>query len=399
MTGPGADDSGGARVLVVDDNPMNRDLLARRVARLGHTVALAEHGRAAVDQLAAAPFDIVLLDVEMPELNGYEVLAWLKADPERARIPVIMISAVHDAEDIARCIELGADDFLPKPFDPLLLKARLGASLAKKRLHDRERLYAESLERELELGRRIQTSFLPDALPAPPGYEVAARFRAARQVSGDFYDAFAPPGRAELVLVVGDVCGKGVAAALFMAVLRSLVRVLADEWALARPAAGDGTALLERMARLINRQIAETHGDTNMFATMFLGVLDPADGHLVYLNAGHDPPLVLGPRGATARLGPTGPAVGLLPGLEFRVAAAALEPGALLCAYTDGVPEHRSAAGALYGEERLLALLAAPAASADALLGRVLADLDGFGAGTEQADDITLLAVRRAPTG
>ena len=399
MTGPGAD-SGGARVLVVDDNPMNRDLLARRVARLGHTVALAEHGRAAVDQLAAAPFDIVLLDVEMPELNGYEVLAWLKADPERARIPVIMISAVHDAEDIARCIELGADDFLPKPFDPLLLKARLGASLAKKRLHDRERLYAESLERELELGRRIQTSFLPDALPAPPGWEIAARFRAARQVSGDFYDAFSPPGRPEVVLVMGDVCGKGVAAALFMAVLRSLVRVLADEWALAAPAAaGDGAALLERMARLINRQIAETHGDTNMFATMFLGVLDLADGRLVYLNAGHDPPVVLDPRGAAQRLGPTGPAVGLLPGLEFRVAAATLAPGALLCAYTDGVPEHRSAAGALYGEERLLALLAAPVPSADALLGRVLADLDVFGAGAEQADDITLLAVRRAATG
>jgi len=398
VTGPAADERG-ARVLVVDDNPMNRDLLARRVARLGHTVVLAEHGRAAVDRLGAESFDIVLLDVEMPELNGYEVLAWLKADPERARIPVIMISAVHDSEDIARCIELGADDFLPKPFDPLLLRARLGASLAKKRLHDRERLYAESLVRELELGRRIQMSFLPDALPAPPGYEVAARFRAARQVSGDFYDAFAPPGRSELVLVVGDVCGKGVAAALFMAVLRSLVRVLADEWALAAPGtAGDGAALLGRMARLINRQIAETHGSTNMFATAFLGVLDPQDGRLEYLNAGHDPPMVLGPSGEAARLGPTGPALGLLPGLEFRVAAATLAPGALLCAYTDGVPEHRSAAGALYGEDRLLAQLAVPAPSADAQLGNLLADLDRFAAGTEQADDITLLAVRRAPT-
>lgn len=399
MTGRGVE-SGAARVLVVDDNPMNRDLLARRVARLGHTVALAEHGRAAVEQLAAAPFDVVLLDVEMPELNGYEVLAWLKADPVRARIPVIMISAVQDAEDVARCIEMGADDFLPKPFDPLLLKARLGASLAKKRLHDRERLYAESLERELDLGRRIQTSFLPGALPAPPGYDVAARFRAARQVSGDFYDAFAPPGRAELVLVVGDVCGKGVAAALFMAVLRSLVRVLTDEWALAAPgAAGDGADLLGRMARLINRQIAETHGSANMFATAFLGILDPRDGRLEYLNAGHDPPVVLGPSGAVARLAPTGPALGLLPGLEFRVAGATLEPGALLCAYTDGVSEYRSAAGAFYGEDRLLAQLAAAAPSADAQLGRLLADLDLFAAGTEQADDITLLAVRRAPTG
>jgi serine phosphatase RsbU (regulator of sigma subunit) len=395
----GAADQAGARVLVVDDNPMNRDLLARRVARLGHAVTTAEHGRAALDQLTATPFDVVLLDVEMPELNGYEVLAWLKADPARARIPVIMISAVHESEDIARCIELGADDFLPKPFDPLLLRARLGASLAKKRLHDRERLYAESLERELELGRRIQTSFLPRTLPAPAGYDVAARFRAARQVSGDFYDAFSPPGRPEVVLVAGDVCGKGVAAALFMAVLRSLVRVLADEWALAPPAAGS-PALLDRMAALINRQIAETHGDASMFATTFLGVLDPAEGRLVYLNAGHDPPVLLGPRGAPpARLAPTGPAVGLLPGLTFRVAETRLEPGGLLCVYTDGVPESRDVAGRFYGEERLLSALASPARSADELLARLLTDLDAFAAGAEQTDDITLLAVRRAHTG
>jgi serine phosphatase RsbU (regulator of sigma subunit) len=395
-----AADSGGARVLVVDDNPMNRDLLARRVARLGHTVALAEHGRDAVTQLEAAPFDIVLLDIEMPELNGYEVLEWLKADPERARIPVIMISAVQETEDIARCIALGADDFLPKPFDPLLLKARLGASLARKRLQDRERIYAESLERELELGRRIQTSFLPDALPAPAGYEIAARFRAARQVSGDFYDAFSPPGRPEVLLVVGDVCGKGVPAALFMAVLRSLVRVLADEWALgAASSPDDGAVLLERTARLVNRQIAETHGATNMFATLFLGVLRPADGRLVYLNAGHDPPVLLDGAGAAVRLAPTGPAVGLLPGLEFQVAEARLEAGGLLCVHTDGVPESRSAAGALYGEARLLARLAATAPSADALLASVLADLDGFAIGAEPADDITLLAVRRTATG
>jgi sigma-B regulation protein RsbU (phosphoserine phosphatase) len=135
-----------------------------------------------------------------------------------------------------------------------------------------------------------------------------------------------------------------------------------------------------------------------MFATAFLGVLDPRDGRLDYLNAGHDPPMVLGPGGEAARLGPTGPALGLLPGLEFRVAGATLAPGALLCAYTDGVPEHRSAAGAFYGEDRLLAQLAAPAPSADAQLGNLLADLDRFAAGTEQADDITLLAVRRAPT-
>ncbi len=388
----------GAHVLVVDDNAMNRDLLARRVERLGHTVGLAENGREALAQLDGAAFDLILLDVTMPEMDGYEVLERLKADPARAHIPVIMISAVDQAEEIARCIALGADDFLPKPFNPLLLKARMGTSLAKKRLHDRERLYAEGLERELELGRRIQTSFLPEALPAPVGYDLAARFRAAMQVSGDFYDAFTPPGRNEVVLVMGDVCGKGVGAALFMAVLRSLVRVLADEWALGGSAAGstDGAGLLDRMARLVNRQIAETHGRTSMFATVFLAVLDPAGGELVYLNAGHEPPVVAARGQVTARLVPTGPALGLLPGLEFRVGRTRLEPGSLLCAFTDGVSECRNAAGELYGEERLLERLVAPGPTTDAVLGTLLQDLDAFAGDAEQADDITMLAVRRS---
>jgi len=387
VTGAASDAPAGARVLIVDDVAMNRELLAKRVARLGHGVTLAENGQQAID-----------LDITMPELDGYEVLARLKADSERAHIPVIMISAVDQTESIARCIELGADDFLPKPFNPQLLKARVGASLAKKRLHDRERLYAASLERELELGRNIQTSFLPTTLPAPPGYELAARFRAARQVSGDFYDAFCPPGRPDVVLVLGDVCGKGVPAALFMAVLRSLVRTLADEWALSSALGGSAVELLERMARLINHQIAETHGATNMFATLFLAVLDPASGGIVYLNAGHDPPVLLDGGGAVARLEPGGPAVGLLPGLEFRVGRAELAPGGLLVGFTDGVSECRSAAGELYGEARLLTRLAAGVGGAEAALAAVVADLDAFAHGAEQADDITMLAVsRRAP--
>lgn len=387
-----------ARVLIVDDVAMNRELLAKRVTRLGHTVALAENGETALARLHAESFDLVLLDVTMPVLDGYEVLTRLKADPERAHIPVIMISAVDQTESIARCIELGADDFLPKPFSPVLLKARVGASLAKKRLHDRERLYAASLERELELGRNIQSSFLPLTLPAPPGYELAARFRAARQVSGDFYDAFCPPGRPEVVLVLGDVCGKGVPAALFMAVLRSLVRALADEWALGSATGGSQAELLERTAQLINHQIAETHGATNMFATLFLAVLDPASGAIVYLNAGHDPPVLLDAAGGVARLDPGGPAVGLLPGLEFRVGRAALAPGGLLVGFTDGVSESRSAAGELYGETRLLARLAAGAGGAETALASVVADLDAFALGAEQADDITMLAVCRSAT-
>ena len=119
-------------ILVVDDDEGNRAMLARRLVRLGFNVATAENGRRALEELRAVKFDLMLLDIQMPELNGYEVLEQLKADPALRDIPVIVLSASDETERVARCIEMGAEDYLPKPFDPVLLQARLGASLEKK---------------------------------------------------------------------------------------------------------------------------------------------------------------------------------------------------------------------------------------------------------------------------
>ncbi|HEX2110018.1 MAG TPA: response regulator [Gaiellaceae bacterium] len=130
---------GPAYVLVVDDDPINRALLAKSLEREGHKHAMAEDGRKALEKLRAEPFDIVLLDVLMPELDGYEVLRRIEDDPELRHIPVIMVSALEDLESVVRCIELGAEDYLPKPFDPVLLRARINGCLTKKRLHDLER--------------------------------------------------------------------------------------------------------------------------------------------------------------------------------------------------------------------------------------------------------------------
>ena len=208
---------------------MNRDLLARRVRRLGHDVLMAEDGVQALAVLRERPVDVLLLDIMMPNMNGYEVLEAMAADEGLRQVPVIMISAIDEKESIARCIELGADDYLPKPFDPLILQARLGASLARKRLREREQLYQKSLVRELEIGREIQAHFLPASLPTMTGFEFAARLRSAKMVGGDFYDLFPLGGGREMVAVVGDVCDKGVGAALFMALFRSLLRALAEQ--------------------------------------------------------------------------------------------------------------------------------------------------------------------------
>ena len=127
-----------AHVLVVDDDPVNRSVLARSLEREGHRHATAKNGREALEMLRMVPFDIVLLDVLMPEMDGYDVLAAIEADTELRHIPVIMISALEDLDSVVRCIEMGADDYLPKPFNPLVLRARINAGLAKKRLHDFE---------------------------------------------------------------------------------------------------------------------------------------------------------------------------------------------------------------------------------------------------------------------
>jgi len=119
----------GARLLVVDDNKVNRLLLARSVERQGYRVSLAENGRVALEKLHSEPFDLLLLDIEMPELDGFAVLEQLKADPQLRDLPVIVTSSIEGLDNVVRCIGLGAEDYLPKPVNPVLLKARIGASL------------------------------------------------------------------------------------------------------------------------------------------------------------------------------------------------------------------------------------------------------------------------------
>jgi serine phosphatase RsbU (regulator of sigma subunit) len=304
-----------------------------------------------------------------------------------------MISAVTEIDSVVRCVEMGATDYLPKPFNPVLLKARVGATLEKKRLRDRERLWAKSLERELDIGREIQASFLPEELPRPDGWEIAARFTPARQVAGDFYDAFPLAGGSRIGLAVADVCDKGVGAALFMALFRSLLRAFAER-EFAEPSHSDDDRIQGTIVAT-NDYIARTHGASNMFATVFFGVLDPATGALAWVNAGHEAPVVSGASGVAARLSPSGPALGMMPGMKFEVRTSRLEPGQTLLAFTDGVTEAKDPSGRLYSEEALLGLLTDGSPGAAALLDRIGEAVAAHSAGAERSDDITMLAVRR----
>jgi len=161
-------------LLVVDDNKVNRLLLGRRLEQQGHTVAFAENGREALEMLRAQPFDLVLLDIEMPELDGYQVLERLAADTHLRNIPVIMTSSLDEIDSVVKCIEMGAEDYLTKPVNPVLLRARIGASLEKKRLRDVQR----------ELIRKFATEEVADDLETS-GFALGGKYVDATAMFSD----------------------------------------------------------------------------------------------------------------------------------------------------------------------------------------------------------------------
>lgn len=153
-----------SRILVIDDNAANRDVLERRLTREGHAVVTAADGAEGLKRVGEGEFDLVLLDLIMPEISGFEVLTRLKGDERTAHIPVIVISALDELDSVVRCIEAGADDYLPKPFDPILLRTRINSSLEKKWLRDREKKFIADLETEKKKSETLLLNILPSSI-------------------------------------------------------------------------------------------------------------------------------------------------------------------------------------------------------------------------------------------
>lgn len=152
------------RILVVDDDAMNREMLSRRLQKMGYKIREADNGNHALDELKQRPFDLVLLDIIMPELDGFRTLEFMKTDPMLRHVPVIMLTALDEVESTVRCIEAGAEDYVPKPFNPVILRARINASLEKKRLRDQEQAALLQLKSERTKSERLLLNVLPQAI-------------------------------------------------------------------------------------------------------------------------------------------------------------------------------------------------------------------------------------------
>lgn len=375
-----------ARILIVDDEPFNVDYLEQELEDLDCETVSAQNGREALEQVAAEAPDVILLDIMMPEMDGFQVLAHLKADKRLRDIPVIVISALDDMDSVVKGIQMGAEDYLPKPFDPVLLKARIGACLERKRLRDREVLYLQRINQELALAWQIQAGFLPDDLPDIPGWQLAATLKPSRETSGDFYDLIPlPNGR--FGILVADVTDKGMGAALFMVLSRTLIRTYAVRYH-TQP---------DFVLRAANRRILMDI-NTDQFVTVFYGVLDPVTGTLTYCNAGHNPPYLLSAQNddVVQALRRTGMPLGIFEDVNWEQKAVQLAPGDMLVLYTDGLTEAQDPQEEFFGEERLLELAQANLGrSAQDVQDALMAHVHEFMGDAPQFDDITLAVVVR----
>jgi len=391
------------RALLVGRSLRDAAPMVEKLINEGYVILAEVDFAAALSRLRAARFALVLLDIDSTGSGGQEFIQTLRADSQLEGLPLLVTSRSDNLDAIERCLECGADDYLPNVVGPAVLRVRINAALDRRRVQE-----GQSLRREMSVARTIQRDFLPESLPEVTDMELEAALRPARDVSGDFYDCFLLTS-GEVILVLGDVCDKGVGAALFMALFRSLIRASADPvgggainmiggrhtMVMQAIQSASPADLLTRVAGFTNDYIARLHGRTNMFATVFIASLEPYSGELVYVNAGHEPALIIAPDGSVEELRPTGPALGMMPDSHFTAVTRTLERGHSLLAFTDGLVEAHSPTGEVYGAKRLREVLHAQRGSSAAELVRAVLDaVQTFGGHSDAHDDLTMLAAR-----
>ncbi|MFT7366100.1 MAG: sigma-B regulation protein RsbU (phosphoserine phosphatase) [Marinobacter psychrophilus] len=376
-------------ILAVDDTPENLDVV-RGLLAPEYQVKMAPSGKIALKIAESQQPDLILLDIMMPDMDGYEVCRRLKRNPITADIPVIFLTAKGETADEAEGFEIGAADYIHKPVNPPILKARVKTHLALKQNMDALQQTTaalaqakEKMEKELNVGKQIQLSMLPTSQPDDDAFTVAATMRAALQVGGDLYDYFFISPR-EFCVCIGDVSDKGVPASLFMAVTKTLLRANASNDI-------STASILTR----INDELA-VDNESCMFVTMFLAICDLQTGNVRYTNAGHNPPFIKRADGEIVSItGIHGPVAGAVEGLAYKQSELQLKQGDLLFLYTDGVSEAMNANDAMFEEKQIADQLVKlvgndPAQAIEAVLSAV----DEFAAGCEQSDDITMLGFR-----
>ena len=375
-------------VLVVDDAPANIHVV-NEILRDNYKIRIATNGAKGLELAGATPGpDLILLDVIMPGMDGYEVCTRLKASPETRDIPVIFLTAQTETSDETRGFDVGAVDYIHKPFSPAVVAARVQTHLALRETRGQLERQLETIRHELETARDIQLSILPQELPELAGLDIAASYIPMTSVAGDFYD-FAVIDDHTVGILVADVSGHGMPAALIASMLKIAFAAQSAH-------AGDPVQVLSGLNQALYGKF-QVH-----YVTAAYVVIDTVKQTLTYAGAGH-PPLLLrdAASGNVRQVLENGLFLGYFPSVAYTSIEVTFCRGDCLLLYTDGIPEMSNAAGEQFGEARLEQYLkenaAPPAAAFAAGLLKYLSEWSGHSSGREPDDDVTLLSIHFLP--
>ena len=380
-----------AEILVVDDDALSRRVLAQLLTTAGYKCRVCKNGSEALEIVHAAPPSLLLLDFDMPGPNGAEVLRRLRSDhnPAVAQIPAIMLTAHGSEESEVSCLQAGADDFVTKPVNAAVLRARIETQLRLRsmrqqleRQNNELETWRRDLERDLAAARLTQQSLIPQKPLTMPGWQVATCYRPVIQVGGDIY-GWLRMKNGRILFWIADGTGHGAAAAL----LTTLAKLLFHHGSMEHD-------MPASVMEAVNHDFRSIFGGRSFMTAMCVAV-DPSTGRAIIVGAGHPPLLIARRTGATEAIASVAPPLGLVEHPELTETIVDLEPGDTFLLYTDGLFGSSKSKQPGLSPKRLEKMLDHSAPSAEALLRRILTETAPSKGEQALPDDVAALAVRR----
>lgn len=388
------------KILIVDDSEDIRILLRRMLKTSGYEVAEAADGVKALNDVIALSPDLVLLDIVMPGISGFEVCKRLKNMDAIADVPVIFLSAKSDAADKIRGLEIGGSDYITKPFDKGEVLARVLNQLKIRRL-TKELIRTnidltdkqKRLDDDLRAAAGIQQSLFPRKMPDVKNLAIAWRFMPSYMIGGDIFNVFRLD-ESHVGLYMIDVSGHGVPSALITVSVSQTLNPDSGNVTKRKVAGSPGYEIISprEVLETLDREYPIERFD-KYFTIVYL-IIDTGTGDLIYSNAAHPAPVIIRSDGSITALDKGGTIIGMGDMVPFEEERVILQKGDKIVLYTDGIVEYRNNEGGYFGEDRLYEILNGSCmAGTEALLDDILRSVNDFGKGTEFQDDITLIAI------
>jgi sigma-B regulation protein RsbU (phosphoserine phosphatase) len=386
------------KLLVVDDNEMNRDMLSRRLSRKGYNVDTAPDGHVALEMIDQQSFDLILLDIMMPGINGMEVLRTVRQTRSASDLPIIMATAKSESEDVVEALKLGANDYVTKPLDFPVVLARVNTHFQLKRAKDELNAAHTRMKQDLEAAARVQQTLLPAELPETDNAKFAWAYRPCDELAGDSLNVFRINDQL-IGLYVLDVSGHGVPAALLsVTVTRRLSRHGGEFSLVTTPGSTSQEISPAEMTSRLN-SLYPMRSNGGHYFTLMYGILDTFTREFRFVCAGHPGPILTHPDKAAQQLQLPALPVGVMDEAAYEDTLLELQPGDRLYVYSDGLNEETNSTGEQFGYERLLEAIAdGKELSLEDSIDSVIAKVIGWHGKDHLKDDVSILAMEITQT-